>query len=332
MKVCVFGAGAVGGFIAAGLARHGMHEVSAVMRGARLAEVRRNGLTCEIRGGGSWRSMLTTSSHGQDLGPQDVVFVTLKAPGIPGAVDAIKPLLGPATTVVFVMNGIPWWYFYRHGGVQDGQRFELLDPSGSIWKNIGPHRVLGGVAHCSAIIRPDGVIYIDYPDYHFEIGEPAGGSSKRLEAVVGMMNDAILNGSAAVDIRQRIWAKLALNMATGPSAVLAQSALRDVCAQPGMLDAVERMIKEATSIARAAGIELDFNIKAAVAKLSKSAHKPSILQDLEAGRPMEIDGLYRVPLDIGGALGVPTPTLDLTVGLAILRAQSAGLYRPRPKE
>lgn len=328
MKICVFGAGAVGGLIASGLARHGRHEISVVLRGRRLAEVREKGLVCEIRGGRSWQTAVRTSADGSDLGPQDVVFVTLKAPAIPGAVDALASLLGPDTTVVFVMNGIPWWYYYKHGGAEDGRRFELLDPFGKIWDNISPHRVLGGVAHCSATIRQEGDIYIDYPDFHFEIGEPAGTSSGRLNAVVRMMNDAALDASAAVDIRQRIWAKLALNMATGPSAVLAQSSLRAACGQPGVRDAVERMIGEAIAIARAARIELNLDIKAAVAKLSMSNHKPSILQDLEAGRPMEIDGLYRIPLEIGRSLDVPTPTLDLTVGLAILRARSAGLYSP----
>ena len=326
MKVCVFGAGAVGGFIAASLARDGRHDISVVMRGRRLAEVREKGLVCEIRSGHSWQTAVRISADGSDLGPQDIVFVTLKAPAIPGAVDAIKSLLAPDTTVVFVMNGIPWWYYYKHGGAQEGRRFDLLDPSERIWNTIGPHRVLGGVAHCSATICPDGAIYVDYPNFHFEIGEPADATSERLNVVVSIMNEAALNASAAVNIRQHIWAKLALNMATGPNAVLAQSPLRDVCAQPGVLHAVERMIGEAISIARAVGVELNLDIKAAIAKLSKSAHKPSILQDLEAGRPMEIDGLYRIPLEIGRSFGVLTPTLDLTVGLAILRAQSAGLY------
>jgi len=330
MKVCVFGAGALGGFIAACLARDGRHDISAVMRGRRLAEVQEKGLICEIRDGLSWETAVRTSADGADLGPQDIVFVTLKAPAIPGAVDSIKSLLGPDTTVVFVMNGVPWWYYHKHGGAQEGRRFELLDPSGRIWDTIGPHRVLGGVAHCSTAIRPDGFIYIDYPDFHFEIGEPASPTSERLSGVVRMMNDAALNASAAVNIRQCIWAKLALNMATGPNTVLTQCSLRDMCAQPGVLDAVERMIGESISIARAAGVELDIDIKAAAARLSKSAHKPSILQDLEAGRPMEIDGLYRIPLGIGRSLGIATPTLDLTIGLAILRARAAGLYPPWP--
>lgn len=325
MKVCVFGAGAVGGFIAASLARHAQHDVSAVIRGQRLAEVIEKGLAVEI-GGKTWQTPVRTSADGTDLGPQEIVFVTLKAPAIPGASNAIKSLLDPDTVVVFVMNGIPWWYYYKHGGAQDGRRFELLDPSSRIWDNIGPNRVLGCVAYCSAAVRPDGVIHIDYPEFHFDVGEPDGTSSERLQTVVDLMNAAALHTSATGDIRQRIWAKLALNMATGPNTILAQLPLRDVCAEPGMLEAVEEMIREAISIARAAGVNLDLDIKAALAKVSKSAHKPSILQDLEASRPMEIDGLYRVPLEMGKSFGVDTPTLRLTVALATLRARAAGLY------
>lgn len=325
MKICVFGAGAVGGLIAAYLARRGEHDVSAVLRGQRLAQVERNGFAVEVSGE-TWRTPARAVADASALGIQDIVIITLKAPSIPGAVAAIKPLLGPDTAIVCVMNGIPWWYGYQHGGAHDGRRFISLDPNGEVWDGIGPQRVIGGVAYCSTIVLPDGTVRIDYPEFKFEFGEPDRFESARLKTLVGSLNDAGVHSSITTDIRQRIWAKLVQNISSGPAAVLTQSPLRDIFTVDGFASAATRMMEEAAAIARADGIELGINTEASIGKMSKSGHKPSILQDLEAGRPMEIDGLYTVPLEMARSLGVATPTLDILIGLARLRARAAGLY------
>ena len=265
-----------------------------------------------------------------ELGTQDVVVVTLKAPTIPAALDQLKLLIGPQTTVVFLMNGVPWRYNYQHGGPHDGKRIALLDPGGKIWEyDWSATKFLGGVIYCSATVTSPGVISLDYADVRFEAGEPNGSDSPRLKAVVEMM---AATGQSVLSrkIRQRIWAKLVLNMATGPSAVLAQSALRNVIAEDGMRDEIEAMLREALAVADAAGNTIDLDIKAAVAKIAKSAHKPSILQDLEAGRAMEIDGLYAIPLEIGKSFGVKTPKLDLLISLVKARAKAAQLCAAFP--
>lgn len=325
MKICVFGAGAVGGMIAAYLARRGEHEVSAVLRGQRLAQVERNGFAVEVSGE-TLRAPARAVADASALGVQDIAIITLKAPSIPGAVAAIKPLLGPHTAVVCVMNGIPWWYGYQHGGAHDGRRFACLDPEGRVWDGIGPQRVIGGVAYCSAAVLLDGTVRIDYPEFKFEFGEPDRSQSARLRTLVDLLNDAGVHSSMTTDIRQRIWAKLVQNISSGPGAVLTQSPLCDVFAVGSFATVATHMMEEAAAIARADGIKLDINTGASIGKMSKSGHKPSILQDLEAGRPMEIDGLYTVPLEMARSLGVATPTLDILIGLARLRARAAGLY------
>lgn len=323
MKVCVFGAGAIGGYLAASLARSSGHQVSAVARGQQLAAMKDKGLTIRVAGE-HWQTPIHCPNDAAELGAQDVVLVTLKAPTITAATDSLKTLISPQTTVVFVMNGIPWWYYHKHGGPHDGERIARLDPEGKIWDTIGPQHVLGGVIYCSATVTSPGVISLDYADVSIEIGEPDGSDSPRLQAVVDMMK-AVGRSVPACNIRERIWAKLVLNMATGPSAVLSQSPLRDIVAQDGMRDEIEEMLKEALAIAGSAGMTVELDTKAAVTKIAKSAHKPSILQDLEAGRAMEIDALYGIPLEIGRARGARTPKLELLTALVKARAKSARL-------
>ena len=321
MKVCVFGTGAIGGFVAASLARAGMHQVSAVARGRQLTAMKDKGLTVRI-GSEQWQTPIDCTDNSQDLGPQDIVLVTLKAPMIVPAVAQLERLIGPETIVVFVMNGIPWWYYYKHGGTRDADRIAKLDPEGKIWDTIDPRRVLGGVAYCSATVTSAAIIQLDYADVRFEFGEPDRSATSRLESVVALMNAAKVTSVASSNIRERIWAKLVLNMATGPSAVLTQLPLCGVVAQDGMHEMIAAMLKEALAISRAAGMSFDLDIDAAVAKFAKSAHKPSILQDLEAHRTMEVDALYGVPLAIGQALNVKTPMIELLTALVTLRGQA----------
>lgn len=325
MKICVFGAGAIGGFLAASLARGGHDEVCAVARGKRLAAIRKDGLVIAV-GGETWSVPIRCTDRAEDVGPQDVVLVTLKAPTIPAATQELCKLIDEKTTVAFVLNGIPWWYYYRHGGKRDGLQLPVLDPDGVIWRIIGPQRVLGAVAYCSSIIDATGTIRLDYPNVHFEFGEPDGSNSERLAQVVASMTSAGLNAVSSQAIRERIWAKLILNIVSGPSAVLSQSSLRDVVTAPGMTDKVRTMLKEAIAIAAAAGVTLAPDVEQVVTKFSVSRHRPSILQDLEAGRPMEIDALYAVPLEIGKAEGVQAPMLELLTDLVKLRARHDGLY------
>jgi len=324
VKICVFGSGAIGGFVAASLARAGQ-RVNAVARGAQLAAIRSRGLAVRIAGE-EFRVELDASDNASDFGVQDIVFVTVKAPALETAVKAMAPLLGARTTVVFLMNGIPWWYYFNHGGPDDGRDMPRLDPNGTIRSIAGPERTIGGIAYCSATVAEPGTIDIDYPDARFEFGEPDGTMSERVRGVVGLLRNAKLDAIAVANIRERIWAKLVLNMTTGPMAVMAGVRLKDLFESAEVQEAARTILSEGLAIARSLGMRVDIDSAAVIDKLRKSGHKPSILQDFEAGRPMEIDALYTVALDMGRANGVKTPTLDLLVHLVKLRARAAGLY------
>jgi len=324
LKICVFGAGAIGGFLAASLAREGK-SVSVVARGKQLVAIKARGLT--VRSGNTeFQASVVATDKPAELGPQDLLFVALKAPTVTSGASAMESLLGPNTTVVFVMNGIPWWYYYKHGGAIDDQRIPSLDPSGVIWNTIGPERVLGSVVYCSATNAAPGIIELDYSDVRFEFGEPDGSMSPRLQGVVDVVQGKSIAAAASSNIRERIWAKLILNLATGPMAVLSQSRLSDLYARPGIRDVAKAILVEGMAIARSLGMEIKIDAEAAIEKISKSRHKPSILQDLEARKPMEVEALYSVPLAIGRANVVEMPMLNFLIELVKLRAQTAGLY------
>lgn len=323
MKICVFGAGAVGGHFAARLHRGGA-DVSIVARGPHLEAIRRNGLIvraedCEMR------APVAASADPRDLGPQDAVIVTLKAPALPSLAATIAPLLGPDTPVVFAMNGIPWWYFHAHGGAFDGRRLARVDPGDAVWNAVGPARAIGGVIYSGCTVIEPGVVRVAGAVSRLELGEPDGSLSSR----VARLAAAFRAGGLVIDetprIRDRIWAKLLLNISTGPLCIVTQSTLGQMFVDPAIVEAMYRMLDEAAAIARAMGCALPSDLRGPLDKNRSSQHRPSILQDLEAGRPMEIAALYEVPLEMARWCGVETPTLDLAVALARQRAMRAGL-------
>jgi 2-dehydropantoate 2-reductase len=202
-----------------------------VARGAQLAAIQSRGLSVQI-GGEEFCVQVDASENASDFGVQDIVFVTVKAPALETAVKAMVPLLGARTTVVFLMNGIPWWYYFEHGGPEDGRDIARLNPNGTIRSIVGPERAIGGIAYCSATVVEPGRIIIDYPDAKFEFGEPDGTNSLRVTEVVNLLKNAKLDAIAVGNIRERIWAKLLLNMTTGPLAVIAGVRLKELCARP----------------------------------------------------------------------------------------------------
>lgn len=305
--------------MAASLKRAG-HSVRAVARGTQLSAIQSRGFTVRI-GGGEFHAPVDVTDSPAEFGIQDIVFVTLKAPTLEFALDAIKPLLGPQTVLVFLMNGIPWWYYFKHGGPEDNQKISRLDHHGTIWNTIGPERVIGSIAYCSATVIEPAVIELDYPEARFEFGEPDGSLSRRLQDIVEILRASNLDAVACQNIRERIWAKLLLNMVTGPMSVLSGVKLKDLFAHQAALDTAHNILSEGQLITDSLGMQLKIDRDAVLGKISKSGHKPSILQDLEARRPMEIDALYTVPLEIAQAHGIKTPTLDILVQLVKLRAR-----------
>ena len=324
MKICVFGAGAVGGHTAARLARGGA-DVSVVARGPHLAAIQANGLEIRARDG-TFRVAVAASDDPARLGPQDAVIVTLKAPSLPSLAEAIGPLLGPDTPVVFAMNGIPWWYFHREGGPHDGQRLDRLDPGGALWDAIGPQRVIGGVVRSACTVVAPGVVEVANANGSLTVGEPDGTLTPRVTAIAAALQAGGFGGAPVRNIRTEIWAKLVLNITSGPMGVLAQANPQVLFAEPACCDALRRAVAEICAVAAAMGCPVEADAEARIASARTQTHVPSIVQDLELGRPMEVEAMFVQPLALARMVGIATPTLDLLVTLAQLRARSAGLY------
>jgi len=325
MRICVFGAGSVGGYLAGFLAQGGS-DVSVVARGAHLAAIRTGGLHVETPDG-SIAVHLPASDDPRDLGPQDVVIVTVKAPALPQVAAAIAPLLADHTLVAFPMNGIPWWYFHRHGGALDGHRLPRLDPDDALWNAIGPDRAIGGIFWPACSTPSPGVVrLLTGAGRGTVFGEPDGSTSPRINALAEAFRAAHLPVTIADDIRTLIWQKLAFNLSAGPMCVLTETPVAATHVEPALIACSRRMVTEAVAVARAMGITLDLDLDQIAAINTHLQHRPSILQDLQANRPMEIDALYSVPLDLARLTGVATPTLDLLVSLIKVKARARGLY------
>jgi 2-dehydropantoate 2-reductase len=325
MRLCVFGAGAIGGWLAGLLAESGV-EVSVVARGAHLAAIREHGLTVELQAR-TVRARVAASDRPEDLGAQDAVIVTVKAPALSSVAAGIGPLLGPQTMVAFVMNGIPWWYFYAHGGAMEGQRLARLDPGDALWQTVGPERVIGGIAWPASSVPSPGVVrMVSGETLGVTFGEPSGVLSPRLQALEEAFKRAGLPVAVSDRIRDLIWQKLIFNLSAGPMCVLTQTPVRATHEEPVLVGASRLVLAEAEAVARAMGRSPVVDVERTVTVNRSLGHRPSILQDLQAGRPMEIDALYAVPLEMARMVGVATPTLDLLVGLIKVKARAAGLY------
>ncbi|MBC7801200.1 MAG: 2-dehydropantoate 2-reductase [Gemmatimonadaceae bacterium] len=320
MRVCVFGAGAIGTHVAGRLAKGGA-EVGVIARGTQLAAFRDRGLRV-VAADGEIATSVAASADPHDLGPQDMVIVTVKAPALPSVAASIAPLLGPETAVAYFMNGIPYWYFQ---GIGDA-RLPLLDPGGAIWDAVAPARVIGGVVYSACTITEPGVVHVENPTSRIVVGEPDGRLSGRIEALAAILRAGGLVMDVTPRIRDTIWAKLLLNLGTGPLAVLTGGAPRRFFAEPACHEATQRILDEGAAIAAAMGCPAAADAVGQIDRVRTSRHKSSILQDLEHGRPMEIDALYTVPLAFARTHGIPTPTLDLLVAMVRARAREAGLY------
>jgi len=254
------------------------------------------------------------------------VVVTVKAPSLPSVAADIGPLLGPDTAVAFLMNGVPWWYFHGAGGVHEGERLHKLDPDGALWRAVDPARVFGGVVYSACTVTEPGVVHVENQRSRIVLGEPDGRLSARTESLAAILRDGGLVMELTGRIRDTVWSKLLLNLGTGPLAALTGCAPARIFAEAACRDATRRILAEGAAVAAAMGCAVEPNAEGQIANGAKSQHKPSILQDLELGRPMEIEALYGIPLDFARSHGVPTPTLDLLVAMVRARAREAGLY------
>ena len=325
MKICIFGAGAIGGYLAAKLVQAGEAEVSIVARGPHLAAVQADGLTL-IEEGGEVTVPVRAVQDAAELGPQDYVIVTLKAHSVPAVVPAMQPLLGPGTTIVSGVNGVPWWYFHKLGGPLDGTRLESVDPGGVQWDGFGPDRVLGCVVYPAAeVIRPGVVRHVE--GNRFSLGEPDGSKSDRAVALSELLGKAGLKAPVRPKLRDEIWVKLWGNLSFNPISALTHATLDVLCTDPGTRAVARNMMLEAQAIAEALGVTFPIDVERRIdGGAAVGAHRTSMLQDLTAGRPMEIDALVRSVQELGRITGLPTPTIDTVLALVALRGRVAGLY------
>jgi 2-dehydropantoate 2-reductase len=325
MKICIFGAGAIGGYMAVKLVQAGV-DVSIVARGPHLAAIQSRGLTLIEDGADPVTVQVRASANAADLGVQDYVIVTLKAHSVPPVVGAMQPLIGPNTTIVSGVNGVPWWYFHKIGGPLEGTRLRSVDPGDVQWNGFGPDRVLGCVVYPAAEVSEPGVIrHIE--GNRFSLGEPDGSKSDRATALSQVLQSAGLKAPVRPRLRDELWVKLWGNLSFNPISALTHATLDVLCTDPGTRDVARRMMIEAQAVAEKLGVTFPIDVDRRIeGGAAVGAHRTSMLQDLDAGRPMEIDALVASVQELGRITETPTPTIDTVLALVALRGRVAGLY------
>jgi len=324
MKICIYGAGAIGGYLGVQLARAGA-DVSLVARGAHLAAMRENGLKllmCDKEFVVQPRCTDTPA----ELGPQDFVIICLKAHSISGAIEAMQPLLGQRTRVVTAVNGIPYWYFYKHGGRHEGSTLESIDPGGRQWLELTPRRALGCIVYPATEIAAPGVIRHVYGN-NFPLGEPSGERTADVERLSALFVKAGMQAPVLDRIRDEIWLKLWGNVCLNPISALTYATLDVICSDPATRALSKAIMLETKTIAETFGLKFRVDVERRIEGARKvGTHKTSMLQDLERGRPMEIDPLVTVVQEMGRLTQTPTPALDAVLALVAQRAKLTGLY------
>ncbi len=322
MKICIYGAGAIGGLIACRLAEAGAGEISIVARGPHLAAIRENGLAVVHKD-----QRVTVQVRAEEdpaaLGPQDLVIVSLKAHSLPPVAEAMSHLLGPDTVILSAQNGIPWWYFHKEGSAFDGQPFDLVDHGSAAWRLLGPERVIGGVIYIAASVPEPGVIEAA-GGKRLVIGEPDGTLSPRLTRVADAMKRADLDIEVSERIRNAVWAKLIGNVSYNPVSVLVEAATDVLKNDPLVHRVLLELGRETQAVGEYFGATFDMTLEERLSGMrSPMGFRTSMLQDYDAGRPLELDSLVGAVCELGRRAGIPTPTVDTVYALTRLKAETA---------
>ena len=317
-SICIFGAGAIGGYVGARLAMKDEAQVSLVARGAHLAAMQANGLVLK-QNGETHAVHPNVTDDPRQLGPQDYIILTLKAHGVAGVIDQMQPLIGKDTAILFAQNGLPWWYFYGSGGPFEGHTLESVDPGGTIWKRLGPERALGSVVWQAAEIEAPGVIAHHYGD-RMPIGEPNGEKSERATLLGKLLTSAGIKSPVRSNLRNEIWLKLWGNLSFNPVSVLTGGLLADLATDSGTRRVIHAMMSEAQRVGEALGVSFAVSIEERMDMAEKvGAHRTSMLQDVEAGRPTELEALLGVVIELGKLVKQETPSLQLVYDLVKFR-------------
>ena len=323
MKICVYGAGAIGGLLGAYLARAG-EDVTLIARGEHLAAMRQKGL--KVTGpGGAFTVQPRATDDPKEAGAQDYVIVAVKAQAVPGIADKMAPLLGPKTGVVMAVNGVPWWYFHGVEGPLAGKRLTSVDPDGRQWELIGPQRAIGCVVYPAAEITVPGELLHVEGD-RFSLGEPDGTKSERVVALSKALIAAGLKAPVKTDIRGEIWVKLWGNVAFNPISALTGATLKRICEDAGTRACAKAMMLETQAVAAKLGVTMPIEVERRIdGAAAVGEHKTSMLQDFERGRPIELDAIVGAVAELGRLVEVPTPMIDAIYALTRQKAAVVGI-------
>jgi 2-dehydropantoate 2-reductase len=324
VKICIYGAGAIGGLLGAKLARSGQ-DVTLIARGPHLKAIQDKGLRLSSEG----EEILARPQAVEDpklAGPQDYVIISVKTAGVAAIAERMGALLGPHTAVVTAMNGIPWWYFWHQEGPWRDRQLATIDPRGELWRAIPPERCVGCVVYPAAEIVEPGVVRHGYGN-RFMLGEPDGRPSERVDALSKALTAAGFKAPVRPRIRDDIWLKLWGNVSFNPVSALTHGTLAGLANDPATRAVIRAMMVEAEAVARALGVDLPVDVDTRIGwARDVGEHKTSMLQDMEQGRPMEIDALTGVVAEMGDLVGIETPMIDSILALVRQRARVAGCY------
>lgn len=327
MRICVFGAGAIGGYMAVGLSRAGC-DVCVIARGEHLRAIRDRGLTLLIAGE-KRLARVAASDDPTDFGPQDYVICALKAHQAYESAALFAPLLGPETAVVSAVNGVPWWYFHKVGGPFEGRHLDTVDPGAKQWTLLGPQRAIGCVVDPACEVVGPGIVEHQGLN-RFTLGEPDGTRSDRIVALAEAMTAAGFDAPVRDGIRWNVWLKLWGNVCFNPIGALTGATLDRTVSEPALQALCRTMMREAKAVSDALGVlipedMIDRRLAAAGAVVG---HEMSMLQDLKRGRSLEIDALVASVQELGRLAGVATPAIDMVLALVQERGRQAGVYTP----
>jgi 2-dehydropantoate 2-reductase len=321
VKICIYGAGAIGGYLGVQLALAGA-EVSLIARGRHLEAMRSDGLRLRIDGETRTARPFCTDDPAE-LGPQDFVIMALKAQSLTAVAERVPTLFNKDTAVVTAQNGIPWWYFHKLAGPWEGRRVESVDPGGRLWDNIGPERVIGCVAYASLEVSEPGLV-THAAGNRFLLGEPDGTASQRTRRLSEALEGAGFASPVLDDIRGAIWEKLWGNAPLNPVSALTLVTADVMVDDDNIRPVLVAIMTEVRAVAEQFGVTFDAAIETRIERAGIiGAHKTSMLQDLEAGRPMEIEALGGAIVELGRLVDVATPSLDTVLGLLRLRQRTA---------
>jgi 2-dehydropantoate 2-reductase len=321
MKICVIGAGSIGGLLAARLAHCG-HEVTVVARGPHLAAIRRDGLKLICEDGSELSAPLTATEKITEAGKQDLVILGMKAHQVPAVVADLAALYQENTIVLTAQNGIPWWYFMKHPGPHQGLRLESVDPGGVIAAHLPIDRVIGSIVYPAAEVVAPGVIQ-HLEGNRFSVGEIDDSETPRIKGLAEVLRAAGFKAPIPSDIRSEIWTKLWGNLSLNPISALTHATLVEICQDPLSRELLANMMREAQALAESLGIRFKVSLEKRIAGAEAvGAHKTSMLQDIESGRPIELEALVGSVVELGRIASVPTPQISAIYAAASLLSKT----------